>query len=417
MKNIFFLIFLFSAFIFSACKEARLLRSNLSMQYDSEQPYHLFRFALFHKDPDLTELQFRIPLHEFLMKPDSDTSDYKSEFLVTYEFFEDYKTKHLIDSATIRFSDSTFFRTNYWYDYIITLPRIQNDQGILKLRITHPKKDKLFVFNFLFNKKDPGNRQYFFTEHKELGRIPHSTLSIQDTFKIHLSTLLHADSLFVAYFKPFREIAQPPFSSETMTVFPWKPDTLFTISIKNNETEFLNFRKPGLYHFMPDTSLRHGYTIYITRSDFPLISNHRQMVGPLRYISSNKEFRKIATNPDSQAAIEDFWLSISSNPDVARRLIKDYYNRVQYANVFFTSYKDGWMTDRGMIYIVMGQPNIVYASSFSEIWIYGEDKNYYSLTYEFRKVLNPLSDNDFILTRNPTFREKWYKAVDFWRKK
>ena len=37
-----------------------------------------------------------------------------------------------------------------------------------------------------------------------------------------------------------------------------------------------------------------------------------------------------------------------------------YYRRVRFANEEFTQYKDGWKTDRGMIYILFGPPNQVF---------------------------------------------------------
>ena len=53
-----------------------------------------------------------------------------------------------------------------------------------------------------------------------------------------------------------------------------------------------------------------------------------------------------------------------------------YYRRVRFANEEFTQYKDGWKTDRGMIYILFGPPNQVFYSDFvsfekaSQQWVY-----------------------------------------------
>ncbi|MCH7783138.1 GWxTD domain-containing protein [candidate division KSB1 bacterium] len=53
-----------------------------------------------------------------------------------------------------------------------------------------------------------------------------------------------------------------------------------------------------------------------------------------------------------------------------------YYRRVRFANEEFTQYKDGWKTDRGMIYILFGPPNQVFYSDFSSFekatqqWVY-----------------------------------------------
>ena len=38
----------------------------------------------------------------------------------------------------------------------------------------------------------------------------------------------------------------------------------------------------------------------------------------------------------------------------AKSLIAIYYNRIQNANLHFTTFKEGWKTDRGMIYVVFG---------------------------------------------------------------
>jgi len=45
------------------------------------------------------------------------------------------------------------------------------------------------------------------------------------------------------------------------------------------------------------------------------------------------------------------------------------------ANYFFTSYKPGWMTDRGMIYIVLGPPVILHKGDDFEEWIYYNSSN------------------------------------------
>ena len=50
---------------------------------------------------------------------------------------------------------------------------------------------------------------------------------------------------------------------------------------------------------------------------------------------------------------------IGSNHDKslerAKELIKNYYGRLQHANLFFTSYLEGWKTDRGMIFMIFGE--------------------------------------------------------------
>ncbi|HRD38102.1 MAG TPA: GWxTD domain-containing protein, partial [Bacteroidia bacterium] len=99
----------------------------------------------------------------------------------------------------------------------------------------------------------------------------------------------------------------------------------------------------------------------------------------------------------------------------AKTLLKRYYARVTESNKLFTSYLPGWKTDRGMIYIVFGAPNNMYKFNGGETWVYGEETQSYAVRFHFKKVINPFSDNDYIMERNEYYKEAWYRAVDYWR--
>ena len=71
-----------------------------------------------------------------------------------------------------------------------------------------------------------------------------------------------------------------------------------------------------------------------------------------------------------KAALDDFWIKCGGNVDKARELIRIYYTRVLYSNYYFTSYKEGWRSERGMIYIIYGPPDKVYKTSEGESWGY-----------------------------------------------
>ena len=64
-----------------------------------------------------------------------------------------------------------------------------------------------------------------------------------------------------------------------------------------------------------------------------------------------------------KVALDDFWIKCGGNIDKARELIRIYYTRVFYSNYYFTSYKEGWRSERGMIYIIYGPPDKVYKIS------------------------------------------------------
>ena len=84
------------------------------------------------------------------------------------------------------------------------------------------------------------------------------------------------------------------------------------------------------------------------------------MIEPLAYLATPDEMEDMRSSPKPKIALDEFWIKCGSNVDKARELIRIYYTRVLYANFYFTSYKEGWRTERGMIYIIYGPPDKVY---------------------------------------------------------
>ena len=167
---------------------------------------------------------------------------------------------------------------------------------------------------------------------------------------------------------------------------------------------------------MADSNDLEGMTLFRFDDSYPDIAEAYQMVAPLRYISSNDEYEKLTSSKTPKQAVDNFWLTAAGgSKDRARELIRNYYNRIQEANKYFTSFQEGWKTDRGMVYLVFGVPNYIYRSSAGETWTYGEERNYMSLTFTFMRLDNPFSDNDYALQRASTYRNLWYNAVDLWR--
>jgi len=136
---------------------------------------------------------------------------------------------------------------------------------------------------------------------------------------------------------------------------------------------------------------------------------------PLRYITTNEEFERLSQGDHIKRNVDQHWLNLGGSPERARELIGSFYGRVQYANRYFTSYLEGWKSDRGMCYIIYGPPDIVYRSTASETWLYGEEGRYNALSLTFTKVVNPFTSNDYRLNRSSSLKTSWYRAVEFWR--
>jgi GWxTD domain-containing protein len=222
--------------------------------------------------------------------------------------------------------------------------------------------------------------------------------------------------VMVNYYRRDFPLAAPPFSSIDPKPFKFKSDSSFTVTIGANNMFQFNAGPKGIYHVQADTTNRNGLTIYRVDKYYPGVALAGQLVPPLRYITSNEEYDRLTGAKNVKQAVDDFWLNLAgNNKERAKSLIRIYYNRVQDANKYFTSYLEGWKTDRGMIYIIYGPPNVVYRNTGSESWTYGEDRNFMSMQFIFQKTNNPFTDNDYTLDRSPQSRSAWYNAVDMWR--
>jgi GWxTD domain-containing protein len=135
----------------------------------------------------------------------------------------------------------------------------------------------------------------------------------------------------------------------------------------------------------------------------------------------------LRSSEKKKTALDNFWIKCGGNVEKARELIRIYYTRVLYANYYFSSYKEGWRSERGMIYIMYGPPDKVYKTSEGERWGYiqpvvksswgaGYTVTDDFLYFNFKKKDNVFSDNDFYLSRNETLVTHWDKAISSWRK-
>jgi GWxTD domain-containing protein len=105
-------------------------------------------------------------------------------------------------------------------------------------------------------------------------------------------------------------------------------------------------------------------------------------IAQIVYIASDKEIRHIEAAQDNEEKIKrylDFWKSKDPTPNTEENeIFNEYYRRVAYANDNFSHYQEGWRTDRGMVFIILGTPSNVdrhpfdYDSKPYEIWEYYE---------------------------------------------
>ncbi len=239
-------------------------------------------------------------------------------------------------------------------------------------------------------------------------------LGNQDTVILEYK-LKPTERIQVSFYPPSSRIARPPFDLEGDSREIFRPIRNLTLSDSLGYFYLPTPMEQGIYFIRTDSTATTGCSLFRFSESHPSIGSGEQLLGPLQYIASNEEFKEMSMAANKKLAAENFWIKRSGSKERAKEIIKAFYSRVQDANEFFTSYKEGWKTDRGMIYIIFGPPDGLYMKDDGENWVYGQETNMMSINLQFTKTDNPFSDNELLLQRSGAYRSNWYMAVDFWR--
>lgn len=171
-------------------------------------------------------------------------------------------------------------------------------------------------------------------------------------------------------------------------------------------------RKEGLYLFQEDTLSAFGFAARSVRTAFPKYTRVEDLIKPMIYLCTQEENTQLKLAGSDKTKFDRTILEITGDKDRAKNFIRSYFRRVELANQYFSSYKEGWKTDRGMIYIVFGLPNEVIYNGETEVWRY---KNL-DATFTFVKTGSIYGPEYFVLVRDKRFAEMWYTTIDLWRK-
>ena len=232
-------------------------------------------------------------------------------------------------------------------------------------------------------------------------------------FKIMYNNPEKYKSIFVSYYGQDMPLPKPSFTVTRENVYLSHPDSIWELPYDQNLSYKMAYE--GMYFFQFDTAVKEGLTILNFGADFPRIKKAVEMILPIAYISSQVEFDNVKSAINKKLAIDNFWLDKAEEPDRARELIRIYYTRVFFSNYYFTSFKPGWMTDRGMIFIIYGPPQGIFVDTNTEKWMYYK-RNYNSaITFIFDHVLSPYAENHYILERAESSEGYWKQAIDSWK--
>lgn len=407
--------FLLTLTLFLSCDTTRKISNrNIAYLYSPSLLFVNPEYKTFNFSQDSVRVFFRLNTRDLLHKIDDSLGVFRSDFVITHSVYGGYEYKNEPDTGQHFYSyireseDDAGEIVNHFdfacrdsFDYVLqlTLTDMNRNQAVvhyLTLDRTGNQSSSNFVL-FDAEKNTPIIRNYSDT-----------AMLVKLFYRGNGS-----GKLFMRYFINDFPLSPPPFTGEDLKPLSYISDKTVQFNIEE-ATEFL-MNHPGIYHFQFDTLEKEGYSFFLFEKDFPLITSAESLIETIRYLTTREEYDKIRNSTDRKKAVDDYWLSMAGNRERARLLIKSYYSRVQWANLLFSSYQEGWKTDRGIIYIIFGPPSSVYRSEQTETWSYSQNTFYGNLNFQFDRIKNPFTANDYILRRNQYYEMPWYRAVDSWR--
>ena len=216
-------------------------------------------------------------------------------------------------------------------------------------------------------------------------------------------------TLHVYVYKTDFPVASPPFTEKGAHVDRFMfADSSFQVA----HGQKIVLKSKGLYLVQQDTMAAEGYAFMAVNASFPKLTKIEDIPDPLIFVSAKEEHDELVAAGNDKAKVDKVILDITRDKDRAKNFMRSYFRRVELANTYFTAYKEGWKTDRGMIYLIFGLPDEVSRTGPTEVWYY---KNYKE-RFTYVKNGSVYDPNNYILQRSNKFTELWFNTVDLWRK-
>ncbi|MEX0987566.1 MAG: GWxTD domain-containing protein [Bacteroidales bacterium] len=373
-------------------------------------------YRFYHLSDNMTSLYIRLFPGELLFNQANEEAEYRAMVAINYTIYELDEAGAIVamsDSAgfTLKLGRkdqerSAYFSTrvlliNAGKQYMIRLESRDMQRGILGLKHLYiDKTNVLSAQNFSVVSALTGYPRFL------------NYISPGEVFSLKYR-LPGYDTIFLDFFKPEHETPRPRVTLDAPSYFNIEPDT--TIALAYSDTTIFTLPEQGMYHFRLDSVSRAGITLHNFGVDYPQVKSERGLMEPLFYIATETEYRNMERAANLKRAVDDFWLNRSDTRDRSRELIRVYYNRVLYSNLYFTADREGWKTDRGMVFMLFGPPDRMKDSGSEQRWYYISRRQGKVIEFVFERKQGIYSNHDLTWRKNLETMQYWSAAVSSWR--
>ncbi len=297
---------------------------------------------------------------------------------------------------------------HYYFEKQVEIPETQK-VAIALLKVIDKRQGDEYYYHM--DLKSP----YIFG-HPDFGAYFGNDIPFDQNFLVQNEALLFksnsAINLSPFYYPATFDAPYPPMETKPAPV----PKQVEVI----DEGDFLvntpkTFEKTGYYFIQSDTTSTEGLLTKTVPESFPRVGTWDEMVDMVAYISTRREHEALLEAEDKKIALDQYWIGLTKDPETAKELISEYFRQIEFANILFTDFKEGWKTDRGMVYTVMGPPNEVTFRLNAEVWTYLSLNSNSKITFTFARVKNILTPNYYSLNRSRALQPEWFNSITVWR--
>ena len=320
-----------------------------------------------------------------------------NKYTITWEKRDSYTQREgiLIPADTLALSVG-----NQWFGKLSFA--VPSKSWLLVTKVTNTENKKSWVYFKLIDPAYPINGLL----ENEAGQVHERYVTIHKAYTVNSAG---SQPLFVSYYRSDFQAATPPFSDKTIKADRFMfYDSTFKAP---NGSKFIP-NQPGLYLFQRDTNAAEGFAFRCVSEIYPKFSKIADLAEPLIYVTTPEEYGALVNANGDKAKFDKVILDITRDKERAKTFMRNYFRRIELANLYFSSYKTGWKTDRGMIYTIFGLPDEVSINDGSESWNYDTFK----VRFTFVKSGSVYDPDNYVLLRDKRFTESWFSTIDLWRK-
>lgn len=417
------------AISFSSCgsfsKSKTVIDANdLSYLYNPSKTIMNPRFKVTTYSENSATLDIKLYSTELLFSEANEEGVAQALVEVSVKLFEITQGRTLVDTS---YADLTIKYDANLSEYIFEIPlKVSSGKKyVTEIRLLDKLKQATHHSFVSFNTLSTNN-MYNFSIQGAIAKneVFSPVLKADEYFNIKY-VHLPIDSIFISVYQPFTTVPNPPSMLLPQRVIDYEPEQI--VPVLYSEDTPLMLPSKGIYKITTARDVDDGYTICNFGTDFPQMTTPESMFEPLVYLTTESELQALKSAEKPKLALDNFWLSCGGNIEKARELIRIFYTRIVYANYYFTTYTEGWRTERGMIYLMYGPPDKLYKTTDGESWGYLKPvvntrwgnrvqvKDEY-IFFNFKQRESLFTDNDFYLSRSETMVTNWDQAVSSWRK-